>query len=161
MTEFLLIIQVVSQLLPLVTGLVQGVEAAFPNTPGSGKLSAVQSLIQSAFDKLGAIGVTFEQVWPTISAFVSATVAIYNASGLFKHASTAVNTIAGDIQTGGAAVLQLATTEVTALQVSPAPAPTPAATAASIAGPFAQAASSLNSATSAASSSQATSQVNS
>lgn len=147
MANFLLIIQTVSQLLPLISGLVQSVEAAFPNTSGTGKLGAVQSLLQSAFNELGHIGVSFEQVWPTISAFVNATVAIYNASGLFKHAAPAINTTVAQVTQAGDTLAASVAASVQApspIVIDPVPVVTSPAPVAGT-GPFASAASSLTS----------------
>lgn len=108
MSSFINVIMVISQLLPLVSGLVQSIETAFPQTAGTLKLQVLQSTLQSAFNHLGSAGVTFEQVWPVLNGFINSAVALYHASGLFTHAGAAIDTAAQKISEVGNTIQNVA-----------------------------------------------------
>jgi len=110
MPTFLLIIQLVSQLLPLLVSTVKQIEAAFPDTPGSSKLSILEATIKSAFDGIGTAAISFDKVWPVLSSVASATVAVFNQTGVFKGgAANTVNQIGADVQKVGDALASVHT----------------------------------------------------
>lgn len=80
--------QILIQILPLISGFVQQVENMFP-TGGAGatKLEAVRKLLESVYEEMGDIGVTFTELWPSLSKAVAAIVAAANALGLFKKSA--------------------------------------------------------------------------
>lgn len=85
MQTFIFIMQLIGKLFPVIVETVKAIEAAMPE-PGQGqaKLAMVKAAMQSAYDQLTNVQVTFEQVWPAINAVISSVVTAYNASGIFK-----------------------------------------------------------------------------
>lgn len=83
------IIKAVASLLPTVATLVQSVETAMPNTAGASKLDIVRAGLEKAYAVEQSVEVEFSALWPTLSGVISAVVAAYNASGLFKKATPA------------------------------------------------------------------------
>jgi hypothetical protein len=72
MTQFLLILQLVNQLFPLLIQTVRAVEAAFPQSgQGAAKLDLVRSTLESSYATVTASTVAFESLWPTLSAVVA------------------------------------------------------------------------------------------
>lgn len=81
MGSVLSIIQAVVQLLPTILNIVQAVEAIMPaGTPGAAKLDTAKNLIQSAYATVQSTTTTFEQVWPSINAVITAVVAAHKAA---------------------------------------------------------------------------------
>ncbi|KAF1009500.1 MAG: hypothetical protein GAK28_00138 [Luteibacter sp.] len=77
--------QVVANLIPLLTALVQGIEAALPaGTPGAAKLKAVEDALASAYAKEQNASVAFSEVWPALSGIASSLVATFKAAGTFQ-----------------------------------------------------------------------------
>lgn len=95
--SFITTLTIVSQLLPVVSGLVKTVEAELEGAAGALKLTTVQTGLESAFNALGNVEATFVEVWPYLSGLVEGLVAVYTASGLFTHASTAIDTGVGAV----------------------------------------------------------------
>lgn len=90
MTNFLAIIQIVVQLLPLITQVVQSIEQAMPQGgQGAQKLEMVRATLQAAYTAAGDVTIAFEKVWPAIATTVSGLVAMYNAAGTFKQSVAA------------------------------------------------------------------------
>ena len=78
----------VVSLIPVVVQLVNSVETAMPpGTPGAAKLEAVKTTLNAIYAAEPQVSATFDQVWPPISALITAMVAAYNAAGLFKKAT--------------------------------------------------------------------------
>lgn len=76
--------QAIANLLPLLTALVQSVEAALPaGTPGASKLKAVEDALASAYVKEQSATVAFSEVWPALSGIASSLVATFKAAGTF------------------------------------------------------------------------------
>jgi hypothetical protein len=82
-------LQAVAALMPLLTSLVQTVEAALPaGTPGATKLDAVKNAIQSVYEKEQLATASFSEVWPLLSGVVDTLVATFKATGAFTSASS-------------------------------------------------------------------------
>jgi len=83
--NFIQVVQVTAQLLPVVIDAIKAVEAAIPGQgKGEQKLALVRGMLETAFVTVQDVTVKFEQVWPVISATISNLVAIYNKIGAFK-----------------------------------------------------------------------------
>ncbi|GAA0907620.1 hypothetical protein GCM10009552_15830 [Rothia nasimurium] len=83
--------QLIASLIPLLTSMVQTVEAALPDgTPGAVKLKAVEDALASAYAKEQNSSVAFSEVWPALSGIASSLVATFKAAGTFTS-STAAN----------------------------------------------------------------------
>lgn len=81
--------QLVASLLPLLTSLVQTVEATLPaGTPGAAKLKAVEDALASAYAKEQSLSVAFSEVWPALSGIASSLVATFKAAGTFTSSAT-------------------------------------------------------------------------
>lgn len=83
--NFIQIVQVTAQLLPVVIDAMKAVEAAIPGQgKGEQKLVLVRGMLEAAFAAVQDVTVKFEQVWPVVSATITNLVAIYNKIGTFK-----------------------------------------------------------------------------
>lgn len=83
--RFLQILKILIGLLPIVVEAVKTVEQALPvSGQGQQKLAMVRQMIESAYQAAGDVEVAFEQIWPAVSAAISAAVAMFNAAGVFK-----------------------------------------------------------------------------
>ena len=92
MLQLIAIVRAVIVLLPLLSELIQAVEAAMPGAgQGSSKLAMVQVMLSKAFGQAQGAEATFEQVWPILSPAISGLVTMFNRSGTF--ASTPVPVI--------------------------------------------------------------------
>lgn len=86
--NYLALVKLIVSLLPVLIEAVKAVEAAIPQSgQGQAKLAAVQSILGAAWKASSDATVAFEQVWPALSAAVSAVVAAFNAAGIFKKAA--------------------------------------------------------------------------
>jgi hypothetical protein len=70
--------------LPVLAQLVEGIEAAFPNTAGAQKLEQLRNMLMSAFKAEQGAENVFSAAWPTIQAAIAGIVAVRNATGVFK-----------------------------------------------------------------------------
>lgn len=78
--NFLAIIKLVIQLMPLIEQLVAQAETLFPQAgAGAHKLEVVKSAIGTAYTTANGAEGAFEQVWPTINGVVTSIVAAKNA----------------------------------------------------------------------------------
>lgn len=83
--------QLIASLIPLLTSMVQIVEAALPaGTPGAVKLKAVEDALASAYAKEQNASVAFSEVWPALSGIASSLVATFKAAGTFQSSKVAV-----------------------------------------------------------------------
>lgn len=84
-TNFIQIVQVSVQLLPVIIDAMKAVETAIPgNGKGEQKLALVRGMLETAYDTVQDATVQFEQVWPVLSATVANLVGVYNQLGVFK-----------------------------------------------------------------------------
>lgn len=78
-------IRLILSLLPLVLEVIRAVEAAFPQGGnGAAKLALVREAIEGGYNLANDTVVAFDTVWPAINRIVDASVAAYNASGVFR-----------------------------------------------------------------------------
>jgi hypothetical protein len=85
MMKFLMIMQLVAQLFPIIAQTIKSVEEALPEPGyGSKKLEVVRTALQSAFNSVEGAKITFDELWPTVNNIITMLVSLYNASGLFK-----------------------------------------------------------------------------
>lgn len=85
MTKFLNILAIVSQLFPLVLSFIRNLEEAFPQSgQGGAKLEMLRKLLESAFESIGQVGVTWAEIWPRLNVMINSVVAMYNALGTFR-----------------------------------------------------------------------------
>lgn len=90
MQTFLAIIQIITQLFPLIIEAVKAVESAMPaGSTGATKLALVQTMLETGYTSEQAAIVSFEKIWPTITNVISLVVTEFNALGLFKPAPVA------------------------------------------------------------------------
>ena len=102
MAQFLIIIQIINGLLPMIHQAVIMLEDAIPQSgQGNAKLIAIKSYLEAAFTAIDHGTVTFTRVWPILEKFVSATVTVLNATGIFK--TRVSGTAIGGTATGQAA----------------------------------------------------------
>jgi len=92
MVNVIAIFKTVTSLIPTVIDGVKIVEAAVPVAgSGSAKLAMIKDILEHAFKTATDAVLTFEQVWPALSAVVASIVALFNAKGIFtKNAAPAV-----------------------------------------------------------------------
>lgn len=82
----------VAALLPLLTTLVQTVEATLPaGTPGATKLKAVEDAVASVYEKEQVAQTTFSEVWPLLSGVASTLVATFKATGEFTSSTASTS----------------------------------------------------------------------
>lgn len=87
MTKFLNILAIIGQLFPLILGFIRNLEEAFPQSgQGGAKLEMLRKLLESAFESIGAVGVTWAEIWPRLKVMIDSVVAMYNALGTFRKA---------------------------------------------------------------------------
>lgn len=77
----LLIISTIRQLMPAIVALVQQIDAALPQ-PGQGqqKLAMARSILETAVANMQGVEVTFDTLWPALSAVIASVVAISKAT---------------------------------------------------------------------------------
>jgi hypothetical protein len=85
--ETLQIGSAVAALIPLTVEFVKSIELAMPNTPGAAKLEAVRTGLSAIYSAGQQAVVAFEQIWPILSALITAFVSAFNVSGLFKKSA--------------------------------------------------------------------------
>jgi hypothetical protein len=90
MVNFLNLLSFINQLFPIVLETVKTVEAAFPQSgQGSTKLAMVTNLVEQAAGLAGQSQDVIKQVTPLIEPLINSSVALYNATGVFKSAPAA------------------------------------------------------------------------
>lgn len=88
--NFIAIIKLVIQLLPMIEQLVAQAEALFPQSgTGAQKLDVVKTAIGSAYTVASGAEGAFEEVWPTINGVVNSIVAAKKAIAGGSAAATA------------------------------------------------------------------------
>lgn len=72
-------------LVPLVIDLIKGVEEVMPEA-GKGKEKAefVRIAIETAFEKVSGVTVSFTEVWKVIEPFIAKVVNLFNSNGTFS-----------------------------------------------------------------------------
>lgn len=77
--------KIVLTLLPVVIDAIKMIERELPEAgQGQKKLAIVRDMIETAFQSLGTVEVTFQQVWPTIEKTISNLVSAFKDNGTFK-----------------------------------------------------------------------------
>jgi hypothetical protein len=84
LTQIIQIARLALALLPLLIEAIKAVEEALPGQgQGEAKLAMVRGVLQTAYQTGTDLTVSFEQVWPALSASATAVVAAYNKTGAF------------------------------------------------------------------------------
>lgn len=85
MEQFLAIVRIIGSVFPVLVECIKSIEEAIPQ-PGQGtaKLALVKSALEAAYSTMTNVQVTFEQLWPSLQIVISALVATFNATGVFK-----------------------------------------------------------------------------
>lgn len=98
MTKFLTLVQLVLQLFPALIQFVRQIEAVIPEGgQGAAKLDLIRTMLEKAFAAVGAIGVTWSEVWPVLQSMIDRLVALFNAAGTFrKTSSSALPVVSND-----------------------------------------------------------------
>lgn len=85
MKQTLEILRIVATLIPALIAGVKAIEDALPEKgQGAEKLGILRAIAEQAYASGEALTVTFEQVWPTINTAVSAFVALFNKTSVFR-----------------------------------------------------------------------------
>jgi hypothetical protein len=97
-------ISLLSSAIPVISGLITQVETLLPNAPGSDKFKVVEAAVHEYFSKFVADADVLAHILPKIGATINALVAMFNAAGVFNHATDGVNKAAGQVNAviGGA-----------------------------------------------------------
>lgn len=75
---FFTILKTLASLLPLLLQIINSLETALPETGnGPKKLSALKTIVQSAYSVATDTGVAFEKIWPVIEVAVSGLVTMF------------------------------------------------------------------------------------
>lgn len=86
MTKFLQIILIINQLFPAIVGFIRQIEDAFPEQgQGAAKLEMLRKLLESAFQAIGDVSVTWAEIWPKLQVLINSIVGMFNAVGRFKN----------------------------------------------------------------------------
>ncbi len=86
--QFLAIIKLVMQLLPIVIEAIKAIEDAFPvGGAGKAKMEVIKNTVESAYQVAGETTHAFETIWTPLSTMASAVVGLFNSTGLFKKSS--------------------------------------------------------------------------
>lgn len=81
MAQFLLIIQIINQLLPLLIQTVRTIEDGFPQRgAGQVKLDMVRSVLETGFSVLQTGQTTFDAVWPALDAVITGIVKLQKSA---------------------------------------------------------------------------------
>lgn len=84
MGNFLAVLRMVISLLPLLSQLVQAVEATLPASgQGAAKLEMVRKMLESAYGTMGTATVAFDQVWVAVMPIISSLVSLFKTNGTF------------------------------------------------------------------------------
>jgi hypothetical protein len=85
MAKFMIVIQLLVQLLPILIEAIKAVEAALPEKgQGQAKAAMIRGTVESAFAAVQNAQVNFEDVWPAIQKMIDVIVATFNTTGIFK-----------------------------------------------------------------------------
>jgi hypothetical protein len=84
--QFLQLLKVMAQLLPMLGQIVQAVENIMP-LPGQGakKLALVRQILDNAYKIAGDLTIAFDTLWPLISGAIASIVTLNNATGVFSR----------------------------------------------------------------------------
>lgn len=83
--NFITNLKLIFSIFPQIIAAVKTIEEAIPQGgSGSQKLSLIYNILTVAYEQSNKAFGTFDQVWPIISSTVQATVAAFNATGIFK-----------------------------------------------------------------------------
>lgn len=84
--KFLVILQQIVQLLPLLVQVIKTVEDAIPGQgKGEQKLVFIRSLMEQTYTSASDAMVKFEDLWPALSGAIGALVTAFNNTGVFKR----------------------------------------------------------------------------
>ena len=83
--QFLTILKLIIAILPLLIDAIRAIEDAIPGQgKGEAKLSAVRTVVESAYGVSNDVVPKFETLWPAMQKVVSGLVSSFNSSGDFK-----------------------------------------------------------------------------
>lgn len=86
MARFVLFLQVLAQLLPVIVAFVRSIEAALPaGGQGAQKLALFRELIAGSYQSAGEVSVALEDILPAAERAASAVVGMFNRSGAFNQ----------------------------------------------------------------------------
>lgn len=83
--QWLTIIKIVLQLLPLIIESIKALEEAIPQSgQGASKLAIIRTTIESAYALTNQYSVKFDELWPALQNVIGTVVATMNTTGIFK-----------------------------------------------------------------------------
>lgn len=83
--NWLTIVKVVLELVPLVVNTIKTIEGAIGESgKGAEKLAMLRGIVESAYNSAKDATVKFEQIWPALESIVKTVVGTFNAIGVFK-----------------------------------------------------------------------------
>lgn len=85
MSEFLLILEIITRLLPLLKEIIKSLEEMFPEKgQGEVKLAVLKEMVQASYEG-SSFKIPFEALWPKIEKLVAVIVKSYKLLGIFKE----------------------------------------------------------------------------
>lgn len=83
--QWLTIIKIVLQLLPLLIDSIKTLEAALPESGlGASKLAIIRSTVETAYALGSEYTVKFDALWPALEKVIGTIVGTMNSTGIFK-----------------------------------------------------------------------------
>ena len=83
--NFIAIVKLLIQLLPVVIEAIQAIEAAFPaGGQGQVKMELIKSTVQGAYSAATDATAAFDTLWTPLQSMISSVVGVFNSTGLFK-----------------------------------------------------------------------------
>jgi len=77
--------QVWLQLFPIIIGLIRSIELILPEEgKGSAKIEMLRIGLTNAYEGLGNILGSFDDIWPKVAAMVTSLITVFNKTGIFK-----------------------------------------------------------------------------
>lgn len=86
MANFLVILQLIASLIPIITQCIKAVEEAIPQAgQGPAKLQLLKGMLETAHQQTANASVAFDTLWPMAQVVITNLVSVYNAVGTFKQ----------------------------------------------------------------------------
>jgi hypothetical protein len=83
--NFLQIVRILLELLPLIIQTIRAVEEAIPGQgKGEAKLALVRTTLEAAHAVANDMKLPFESLWPQVNSIVNRTVSVFNSIGEFN-----------------------------------------------------------------------------
>lgn len=90
--KFLQVVKTIASLLPALIEAIKAVEEAIPGEgKGEQKLIAVRQILESVDEFADDLGMTFQELWPTIEKVIKTLVDLFNKTGAFEEETTNKN----------------------------------------------------------------------